>query len=603
MDRKPHTAGRPSGGRAAGWRSTGHARGQKPRAAGELERQPLIGVVEIDIEQLGDPAQPVRNGVAVQVQPLRRLDDRPLLVEVGRERLDRGLGPARAELLQRRQLVAHRGPGGVGRVPLHEHPLHPHRVMGGDARRLARGAGGEQLAPCFGGRGTEPHGAFVRRSDPGPEPQPSHPAADGLQRTLGRPGGPGTRLRAGIGTRHPDKHDRPRDPRQIPGAAGRRDGLQRELARRFQQLEPLDLVRLGLLQIVRLDPDRDMPAADRDTKLPGTVEQVLVDRRLRHEQLGQQLAPGTGRQFTGPPCQVEEPGSGECRIVQDQPGADTGVAEYMRSDEKPDRRLPDHDGCAHLVCVPAVCLARTPATCRARSIAGDLVDGGTAIALSQGTELDRGPEGLADHVTQFVQVGAVLLGAEHGIQPLLRPAQRTLGTAADLPHERLHQLGQVGIQRDGDECDVGAPGDVGHRHGRPPPLGREGRDGGHLVNGCPAQRHIQAVVGDLRRGGPGKNDHARMRGMVQLRESLREPDHGDLAITAAPADPAQPSKRRAREDLINGRHQEPHPIQGVRRPPYAERTVQSPSRCNLPINPRLACWEYVVESRLSSRCG
>jgi hypothetical protein len=94
-----------------------------------------------------------------------------------------------------------------------------------------------------------------------------------------------------------------------------------------------------------------------------------------------------------------------------------------------------------------------------------------------------------------------------------------------------------------------------------------------------------------------------MRGMVQLRESLREPDHGDLAITAAPADSAQSGKRRAREDLINGRHPEPHPIHGVRRLPYAERTLQSPSRCNLPIHPRLACWQYVVESRVSSTRG
>ena len=346
-----------------------------------------------------------------------------------------------------------------------------------------------------------------------------------------------------------------------------------------------------------------MPAADRDAQLPGPVEQVLVDRRLRHEQLGQQLAPGTDGQLAGPPCQVEDPGSSECRSVQDQPGADTGVAKYVRGHEIPDRCLPDHDRRAHFICVPAVCAARIPATRRASPVAGHPVDRGIGIASREGTELDRGPERLADRGTQFVEVGAVLLGAEHRIQPLLCPAERPLGAATDLSHDRLRQLGQVGIHRDGDERDVGAPGDVGHRHGRPPPLGREGRDGGHLVNGCPAQGHVQAVVGHLRRGGPGKNDHACMRGMVQLRESLREPDGGDLAITAAPADSAQLSKRRAREDLINGRHQEPHPIQGVRRLPYAERTLESPSRCNLPIHPRLACWEYVVESRISSTCG
>ncbi len=346
-----------------------------------------------------------------------------------------------------------------------------------------------------------------------------------------------------------------------------------------------------------------MPAADRDAQLPGPVEQILIDRRLRHQQLGEQLAPGTDRQLARPPCQVEDPGGGECRSVQDQPGADTSIAEYMRGDEVPDRCLPDHDRRGHFVCGPAVCAARTPVERRLRPVDGHPVDGGIAIASREGTELDRGPERLADRVTQLFEVGAVLLGAEHRIQSLLRPAERPLGTATDLPHDRLHQLGQVGIHRDGDERDVGTPGDVGHRHGRPPPLGREGRDGGHLVDRCPAQRHVQAVVGDLCRGGPGENDHARMRGMVQLRESLGEPDDGDLAITTAPADSAQPSKRRAREDLIDGRHQEPHPIQGVRRLPYAERTLQSPSRCILPIHLCLACWEYVVESGVSCTCG
>jgi hypothetical protein len=35
---------------------------------------------------------------------------------------------------------------------------------------------------------------------------------------------------------------------------------------------------------------------------------------------------------------------------------------------------------------------------------------------------------------------------------------------------------------------------------------------------------------------------------------------------------------------------------------YAERTLQSPSRYNLPIHPR-ACWEYAVELRFSGTCG
>ena len=147
-----------------------------------------------------------------------------------------------------------------------------------------------------------------------------------------------------------------RDRYQTPPPAV--DGLQRELPRRFQQLEPLHLIRLGLLQIVGLDPDRDMPAAHRDAQLPGPVEQVLIDRRARHQQLGQQLAPGADRQLARPPCQVEQLCGGEGRGVQDEPGADTGVAERMRSGEIADRRLPDHDRCADFIRRPA---ARRPA--------------------------------------------------------------------------------------------------------------------------------------------------------------------------------------------------------------------------------------------------
>src|SRR6516162_11108953 len=57
---------------------------QQPCAACELQGEPLIRVVEIHFQQLRDAPQPVGDGVAVQLQPLRRLDDRALLVEIGR---------------------------------------------------------------------------------------------------------------------------------------------------------------------------------------------------------------------------------------------------------------------------------------------------------------------------------------------------------------------------------------------------------------------------------------------------------------------------------------------------------------------------------------
>lgn len=48
---------------------------QQPRPACELKGEPLIGVVEVDVEQLGDAAYPVGHRVAVQVELLRGLDD------------------------------------------------------------------------------------------------------------------------------------------------------------------------------------------------------------------------------------------------------------------------------------------------------------------------------------------------------------------------------------------------------------------------------------------------------------------------------------------------------------------------------------------------
>ena len=75
---------------------------------------------------------------------------------------------------------------------------------------------------------------------------------------------------------------------QVSPVAG--GGLQRRLARRLEQLEPPHLVLLGLVEVVGLDPDHDMPAAHLDAQLPRPVEQVLADRRLRQQQLGEQLA-------------------------------------------------------------------------------------------------------------------------------------------------------------------------------------------------------------------------------------------------------------------------------------------------------------------------
>jgi hypothetical protein len=65
---------------AARWKIVVRISGQQPGPAGELQGEPLVRIIEVDSEQVGDAPQPVGHGVAVQMQYLRRPDDRALLV-------------------------------------------------------------------------------------------------------------------------------------------------------------------------------------------------------------------------------------------------------------------------------------------------------------------------------------------------------------------------------------------------------------------------------------------------------------------------------------------------------------------------------------------
>ena len=67
----------------------------------------------------------------------------------------------------------------------------------------------------------------------------------------------------------------------------------------------MHLVAPGLPQVVRLDPDDDMPAGHGYHERTGAFEQVLVDRIVRHQQLGQQFAARPDRRLMSPPGQVE----------------------------------------------------------------------------------------------------------------------------------------------------------------------------------------------------------------------------------------------------------------------------------------------------------
>jgi hypothetical protein len=171
--------------------------------------------------------------------------------------------------------------------------------------------------------------------------------------------------------------------------------------------------------------------------------------------------------------------------------------------------------------------------------------------------LDLGAQRAPGCLAELLRARARLLGPPHRREPLLRAGQGALGAAADLPVDRPDERGEVGVRGDGHQRDVGVLGDVHRGHRGLPRLGRERRDSGHAADGRPAQRHVQAVVGDLGRGQPGQHDEAAGRGVIQLGEALGQPDHGDPAVTAAGTDPPQAGQRRAGQNLINGRHGSP----------------------------------------------
>ena len=156
-----------------------------------------------------------------------------------------------------------------------------------------------------------------------------------------------------------------------------------------------------------------------------------------------------------------------------------------------------------------------------------------------GVELDDRAERAAGRAAQFVEAGPGCLGGEHRVQPFLRTPEGTVGTTADLPGDRLHQPGQLGGGRDGDQGDVGPAGDIHRGDGGLPLLGGKGGHRGHLVDRRPAQRHVQAVVGYLRGRRPGQHHQAARRGTIQVGEALGQPDQGNLPAAATATDPPQ----------------------------------------------------------------
>ena len=340
-------------------------------------------------------------------------------------------------------------------------------------------------------------------------------------------------MRAG----HPHQHDRPRDPGQVPAAAGARRRLERRLPGGLEQLEPVHLIAAGLVQVLGLDAHRHVPAADRHAQVHRAVAQVLAERRVRHQQLRDQLAAGPDRQLARVPGQVENPPRGRRRGAQHQARGHGQVAVRVSRGELAGDRVAHDDRHADRAGLPG----GSPAP-------------GAGLALGVQPELDADAERAAHRQAQAVQVGPGLVRLEHRGQALLGPGERPLGAAAGLSHDRLDQPGQLDGGRHREERDAGPLGDVGRGHRRLPPLGGEGGDRRDVVDGRPAQRHVEPVVGGRRGRAPRQDDQAPGGRVVQVGELLGQPHRHDLAVPAAAGDPLQAGQGRAGQDLVNGRH-------------------------------------------------
>ncbi len=179
-----------------------------------------------------------------------------------------------------------------------------------------------------------------------------------------------------------------------------------------------------------------MPAAQRDVQLPGPVEQIVVDRRLRHQQLGQQLAARPDRDLTGPLGQVEKAPGGRGGAVQDQPGGDGEVTLDVGRDQVADRRLAHHDRHADLAGQAALQGPRGERRARRGSRAAvqpRLAVPPVTVTGVIRAEFDEGAERHADRGAQIVEASPGGLGGEHRVQPFLRPAQSALGARRRSP--------------------------------------------------------------------------------------------------------------------------------------------------------------------------
>src|SRR5438477_6571109 len=139
---------------------------QGANSAGELEHQPVLRILWIQLEELKEPADAVRHRVAVQAELGGRAAWRAWVIEESLERPDRLAALARPQPIDCLEQVIDHGARSFPRIERQKHAAEPKAEIGKGAVGLLGGARRRSSGACFRGGGPQAADSQVRPSDP-----------------------------------------------------------------------------------------------------------------------------------------------------------------------------------------------------------------------------------------------------------------------------------------------------------------------------------------------------------------------------------------------------------------------------------------------------
>src|SRR5256885_7505403 len=122
---------------------------QGANSAGQLQHQPVLWILWIQLEELKEPADAVRHRVAVQPELGGRAAWRVWVIEESFERPDRLAALARPQPIDCLEQVIDHGARSFERIELQEHAAEPKSEIGKGTVGLLGGARGRSSGPCF----------------------------------------------------------------------------------------------------------------------------------------------------------------------------------------------------------------------------------------------------------------------------------------------------------------------------------------------------------------------------------------------------------------------------------------------------------------------